>query len=425
MLAAFAFGLRAGLASVILIRPLTDRLFELSSINIAGHDFTYGVVLNALLILVAIINVFRIRRCIPSGLRTAWLPFLAICAISILYSPIPIDALRKLSIYLCYYSIFILSFAVARSERDALFLLRLVVVSSVLPVLYGLFETLFGADLFEDSRAQSTFSHPNMLAFYLVAVVGVILFLTSSERIRMTGRLRLCLNLYLIPLLIVLILTQTRSAWIGCLMLFIMHGLIHRRRLLFFMLIVAPLLLAIPAVNERIIDLTSNNEYIGGPAVVLNSFAWRKLLWENAFSYIWQAPIFGHGLHSFFFYSREFFSPAPNGTYAHNDYLQILFETGLVGIIAFLWMFCRYFVWLLYRWRADKAGAAAAVAILLGYLICSYSDNLLEYLPYQLEFWFPLGLIFWHMEREYLRAADRRFVTSRLGEPRGLSPALR
>ena len=38
------------------------------------------------------------------------------------------------------------------------------------------------------------------------------------------------------------------------------------------------------------------------------------------------------------------------------------------------------------------------------YLVCSYSDNLLEYLPYQLELWFPLGAIFWHMERHRARA---------------------
>jgi O-antigen ligase len=404
MLAAFAFGLRAGIASIVLLRPLTDRLLELSPINIAGHDVTYGVVLNIVLISAAITNMFRIRRCVPSGLRSLWLPFLVVCTVAVLYSPVQIDSIRRLSIYVSYYFIFLLSFVVVRSERDVLFLLKLVVFGSVLPVLYGLFETLSGIDWFfdDDSRIQSTFSHPNMFAFYLLAVCGVILFLTATERIRITGGLRLLLTLYLIPVLIVLIMTKTRSAWIGCFVLFFAYGLACDRRVLVAVLVAVPVAFAIPAVSERIMNLMSDNDYIGGPGLVLNSYAWRKLMWEGAFVYIWQQPIFGYGLHSFGFYSVEFFPgdfPGRWGPGAHNDYIQILFETGLVGLIAFLWIFWRCFTWLVTRWRFDRRGVLAAATIMMAYLICSYSDNLLEYLPYQWEFWFPFGVICWHIEQ--------------------------
>src|SRR5262249_21361691 len=161
----------------------------------------------------------------------------------------------------------------------------LVVLSSVLPVFYGLFETLLGIryklDAFEESRIQSTFSHPNEFAFYLLAVAGAILFLIASERIRITSQVRLLLKLYLIPFVIVLIMTKTRSAWFGCFVLFLAYGLANDWRVLVPMLIAAPVAFAIPAVNERIADLWSRTDYIGGPAVMLNSYAWRKLLWEN------------------------------------------------------------------------------------------------------------------------------------------------
>jgi putative inorganic carbon (HCO3(-)) transporter len=417
VLAAFVFGLRAGVATLIVIRPLTDRLFQLAAINVAGHAVTYGVTLNLIVICATILNIFRIRRCTPSGLQYMWLPFLLVCAVAVLYSPLQIDASRRLLIYVCYYSIFVLSFVIVRSERDVLFFLKLVILSSVLPVLYGLFQTLSGVDWFGDSRIQSTFSHPNMFAFYLLAVIGVILFLNTTGRIRISGRLRLLLNLYLIPLLIVLIMTKTRSAWIGCMVLFFVYGLAHDRRLLVLMLIATPLAFAIPAVHERIVDLMSENNYIGGPAVELNSYAWRKLLWENAFTYIWRQPIFGYGLHSFPFYSAEFFYPTPDGTYAHNDYIQVLFETGLVGLITFLWIFWRCFVWLFQRWRFDKRGVTAAAAIMVAYMICSYSDNLLEYLPYQWEFWFPFGVICWHIGQHQTRAGSLgyRSYRSRFG----------
>ncbi len=311
VLAAFAFGLRTGIAVLIIIRPLTDRLFELASfdvtVNFITHHVTYGVVINLLLICTAIVNAARIQRCTPAGLRSVWLPFLLICAAAVLYSPQQFDATRRVLIYASYFSIFGLSFVIVNSERDVALFLKLVILSSVLPVLYGLFATFSGLDWSEESRIQSTFSHPNMFAFYLVAVIGIIFFLLATERIRITDQLRLLLYLYLIPLLVVLIMTKTRSAWIGCFVLF-----------------------------------------------------------------------FG--------------------------YIQVLFETGLVGLIAFLWIFSRCSIWVLQRWRADKGGVTAAAALMLAYLTCSFSDNLLEYLPYQWEFWFAFGVICRHLELHRVRA---------------------
>ena len=226
-------------------------------------------------------------------------------------------------------------------------------------------------------------------------------------------------------LLVVLIMTQTRSAWIGCFALVVGYGLVYDRRMLVPILIAAPVAFVIPAIDQRIDELTSNHYYIGGAAVMLNSYAWRKLLWEIALAYVWVHPILGYGLHSFFFYSREFFSATPEGTYAHNDYIQILFETGLVGLVAFLWIFVRCLVWLFQRRLADKAAAASAGATLVAYLICSYSDNLLEYLPFQWEFWFPFSVMCWPLQRHYLRTDASQLATrSKLTEPRSLSPVL-
>ncbi len=410
VLAAFAFGLRTGIAVLIIIRPVTDRLFELGGFEVTvssvAHHVTYGAIINLVVIFVATVNIARIQHCTPAGLRSAWLPFLLICAAAVLYSPQQFDAARRVLIYASYFSIFGLSFVIVRSEHDAARFLKVVILSSVLPVLYGLFATISGIDWSDESRIQSTFSHPNMFAFYLVAVIGIIFFLLATERIRITDQLRLLLYVYLIPLLVVLIMTKTRSAWIGCFVLFFGYGVVYDRRVLALLLIAAPVAFVIPAVNERIMSLMMANDYIGGPAVVLNSFAWRQLLWERAFVYIWQQPIFGYGLHSFPFYSAEFFYPTPEGTYAHNDFIQVLFETGVVGLIAFLWIFWRCSIWVLQRWRADKGGVTAAAALLLAYLTLSFSDNLLEYLPCQWGFWFAFGVICQHLELLRSRSSE-------------------
>ena len=69
VVAAFVFGVRAGVASVILIRPLTDRTFELAGLDIAGHHLTYGILINIVVICVTIVHIVAIRRRTPAGLQ--------------------------------------------------------------------------------------------------------------------------------------------------------------------------------------------------------------------------------------------------------------------------------------------------------------------------------------------------------------------
>ncbi len=399
VLAAFILGLRAGVAALIVVRPLCDRLFESGRFDIAGHAESAGAIMNVIVICTVIFNIARISKYTPPPLKNIWFPFLFVCAAAVIYSPVQVDALRTLLTYVCYYAMFALSFVVVRSEDDALSFLKLIVLSSVLPVLYALFQIVSGIDWVVSpdwehvSRIRSTFSHPNILAFFLLGVIGVILFLLVTKHVSITARVRLLLQLYLVPLLVVLIMTKTRSAWIGCLVLFLAYGLIYDKRVLFLVLVVPFLALALPVVSDRLKDLLSDTQYVGGPAVVLNSFAWRELLWENSFSYIWRQPIFGYGLESFHVYSPMFFSPEPGGTFAHNVYIQLLFETGLIGLIGFLWIFARCLIWLIRRWQFDWRGTSMAVAIVIAYLTYSYSDNMLDYLTFQWSFWSALGAI--------------------------------
>ena len=241
-----------------------------------------------------LLYVSQIWRDLPSGLRMLWLPFPLITFVAALCSPVQVDALRKFVTYLTFAAMFMFSFMVAKSERDILHYLKLIVLSSILPVFYGLFQTVSGIDWYMDSRIESTFSHPNIFAFYILAIIGTIFFLLATDRGRMSGRLRIIISAYLIPLIALLIMTKTRSAWVGCLMLFFVYGLIYDKRALILVLAAPMLALTVPAISDRIVDLATRNDYIGGTAGAnINAYAWRLLLWGNAFAYIWQRPLFG------------------------------------------------------------------------------------------------------------------------------------
>ena len=124
----------------------------------------------------------------------------------------------------------------------------------------------------------------------------------------------------------------------------------------------------------------------------LNSYAWRQLLWRAGLRWMdglhW---LYGYGLESFRFYSPQFYPmPGQDSWDPHNVYIQLYFETGVIGLVTYGWLFWRLLPRLLTvaaNWRA----AVIALAMAMAYLLTSWSDNMLYYLSFNWYFWFFLG----------------------------------
>jgi O-antigen ligase len=406
ILFAFLLGFRRGITALLFIRPLSDRIFESGRFDVGGHAISYGALINLVIICLFLLYSNQLFRRVPHGLRTAWLPFLLIAVVAVLYSPVQIDAARTFITYVTFAAMFMFAFLVAKSDRDATYWLKLVILSSVLPAIYGLFQTLSGLDWYVaggsfDTATSArmgiagTFSHPNQFAFFLLTIIGNIFFLLVTDRGHMNQRLRIALNAYLIPLFLLLVMTKTRSAWAASVMLLFIYGLAYDKRALLGLFALPLIALAVPTISDRIVDIVSRNNYAGGTGGAnLNSFAWREMLWDNAFVYIWERPMFGYGLDSFHYYSPLFFPLSPRGTDAHNVFVQLIFETGFIGLCCFLWVFLWYFTWLARYSRVDRRSTITIMGILSLYLAICYSDNVLQYLSFNWCFWFSCGAIF-------------------------------
>jgi O-antigen ligase len=270
---------------------------------------------------------------------------------------------------------------------------RIVLVSSVLPLLYGLLDIALhgGVSGPNGARLQSTFAHPNIYAFYLTLVVSLGFYVLKSATYALSGRQRFGLAAYLLLLLAMLALTQTRSAWIACLGLFFAYGLLFERRYLLYLLVIPVLALAIPEVRERVLELGSGNEV--RQYAKLNSFAWRVYIWQSGLG--WMRPshyLLGYGIDAFAYYSPTFFPLAGKTHFgAHNLYVQWLFELGALGLLAYLWLFARL-LWTLKRLLAvNRLGGFVLIALVLQYLVVSASDNMAFYLAFNWYFWFVVG----------------------------------
>ena len=267
--------------------------------------------------------------------------------------------------------------------------------SSIVPSAYALLELATTPEIWTgEERLRSTFSHPNIYAFYIVSVTTLVIFMMYSTTVTLSRFQRRALFLYVGYLLILLLATKTRSAWVSMLIIAVAHGIVIDRRWLLPMPVL-PAALFIPGVADRITDLESGT--IDAGYQTLNSYAWRRVLWENTLEWMTANPpgIFGHGLGGYQSYVPIFFrhTVGEAAIATHNALLQIYFEMGIAGITSFLFLMGVVALTLVSRAKEDFAGSFSMLMMLVGYMVVCYSDNLLDYLQFQWFFWFTLGSV--------------------------------
>lgn len=372
---------------ILLFRASGDVLFE--SAKFAG-GIGVGGLINALVILIALL--FVLER--PSGLNrrifSIWGPLLLVALAAAAYSPVLRDAARTFLGLLTYAAVFVIAFYIVRSRADFEKCVSVILLSSLIPAAYA-FVDIAQHGATEGFRLQSTFTHPNILAFYLVLNISLLFYRLKTGMADASPAARGALAMYMLLLLGLLLLTQTRSAWAGCFAVFAIYGLLFERRYLLYLVALPLLALLIPSVRDRLLDLGSGNEY--AQYARLNSFAWRQLIWKTGLQWMEATRIpFGYGLDAFKHYSPTFF-PLAGGVHwgAHSTFVQWYFEAGVVGVLSVAWMYIRVFFTLLLGVKADRLGTLIVVTLLIEYLFFAFSDNMLDYLVFNWYYWFFIG----------------------------------
>jgi O-antigen ligase len=388
------FGARRATLALIAIRPACDKTFDAIK-GLAGSSNGPGATFNLLVIALAALAILRRPQALLAPPVIAWGFVLLAAAASLLHSPDPAAGMRLLLTLVTYGAVLALPFALIDTIADAMDCLKAALASSVIPVGVGIIELLSTpAILLDDERLESTFTHPNILAFYLVGVLTLILFLMASRMASLSSRQSRGLMAYACLLVILLLATKTRSAWIAMVLILGGHALANDRRWLW-AIAALPLLVLIPGVGDRILDLGGGNT--NDAFANLNSYAWRQLLWSETYEWLRQNPalVFGHGLDLYVSYVPLFFSRGanPEGVGAHNAALQIYFEMGLTGIAAFAGVFITLFIQLAKRMDVDFPGAILFTLLCASHVLVANSDNMLDYLQFQWFFWFTVGTV--------------------------------
>lgn len=390
--------LRAIVFGILLIRASFDPVLNLLGGDDGASSMGFGAIFNVLAIAIALLLLAQRPLTAPFLVAGVWGPFLLMAFVATLHASDLAGAARLSFVLLSYWSFFVIPFFILRSSADVSRFILLVIGSSIVPSLYALLDIARGLSDMEDFRLQSTFSHPNIYAFYLVLLLGLSLYVRSSRIVRVTSQVRVLIMLYIPVLVVFLMLTKTRSAWITCGFLFLVYAFRIDRRFLAGLLLVPVLLVANPSVVERLTDLTTATEVDSfkqlNESTRLNSYVWRQALWESAITQILERPILGHGLMSFKPSTPSFFPLiGPEGIDGHNFYLQVGFEMGLLGVLALVWLLGSVARYIARGFRRDPPGIVIILCTLMAYALESYSDNMQFYLSFNWYFWFVMGTI--------------------------------
>lgn len=212
--------------------------------------------------------------------------------------------------------------------------LNIMAWSSLCVAIQGVAQELFIATrryrydaAFVHSRMTGPYENPIDLATYLMVLIPILLGLSMGD----LGPRRARLRVLILALIACLIRTEAIGAWLGLWIgLLVMAGLSARIRRTGLTLLIASAVVGSLFLQRmgRVYKFTSPT-YIGR----LDRWA----MWQAAIRMIRDRPILGHGLNTFMAnYLAYWVGGEQTPRYAHNCYLQVAAETGLVGLLSFL-----------------------------------------------------------------------------------------
>jgi len=383
------------LLGLALIRPSLDILSQIEfQIYSNLPTINLNVIIGGLVFLILIFFFFiNVKKIYSTPLFYPIFIFIGLCFLSIFYSIDTFTSIREFIRIATIFLLYFLAYKLIEDKKDFYLLLKIILISYIIPAIVGLIQFFNNSGMTDDfggfQRIYGTFAHPNLFAFYTFFILGLLisLLLTSQK----TSSLIFNKKIIIIAIglsVFLLFATYTRSA-LACLSFFVLiFGILKYRRML---LVGALLFLAAyflsDVFRERLWELISLDPY--------GSIVWRFKLWKDILPLsLWQ-PWFGYGLGTFEKLT-EFYRGFKLGSLnAHNDYLKIFVENGIIGLISYFWIIIGLLLYLLKIFKKtikkEKIIGLGLLVITISLIVAASFDNILRTTALQWNLWIIFG----------------------------------
>ena len=332
----------------------------------------------------------------------AWvIVFIAVYALSSIAS---LSLATSLQIALLVISFILFYFVIINSitsNKQLNMMIGIFTVIGLLISMYGIYQYLFAGtfasnsfvdkEMFEDitTRVSGTFDNPNVMGEYLLLVIPLALTYFFNCK----GWLKKLIAFGIVGVMgICLALTYSRGCYLGlvaCIGVFLL--LINLRFILLCLAGVVALPFVLPqSIMNRLTSIGNTND---------SSTSYRISIWKGALDMIkdyWYRPI-GQGTVAFNSIYPLYSYSGVGAEHTHNLFLQLIIETGIVGIITFVGVIFKFYQYLCNGVTkcVEKTLSIKMIAFIsgmTGFLIQSMFDNTWYNNRIILIFWIFIGL---------------------------------
>ncbi len=243
-------------------------------------------------------------------------------------------------------------------------------------------------------RLRASFPSANGFGGWLIMFIPIFLGILATKQLNGLGSRikKIALGALVVFMLICLVLTYSRGAWLGFILglglivYYIITILHHKVKMLAYLLVVA-CLIGIFFITPTIIK--ERMKSIGDINTNLN----RTSLWKEAVNIIEDFPVLGSGLNTYSVVARNYKIAEGGGIYPHNSFLQMTAETGLVGLASFVWILIVLFRSGFQTLSRKKNPLVLGILTgILAFLVQSFFDTHLYSLQLVVLFWFMMGM---------------------------------
>jgi|GEM_PF-4912452 len=237
---------------------------------------------------------------------------------------------------------------------------------------------------------QDTIWDPNFFGVTLAITLPLIAYIISQTKSRL---IKVLLGITTIVFIFTILMTASRVAFLTLCMILILFVLFFRKYLKVWATLVAilfGLIMAAPDVFFR--RLSALSTIAEGASSSIDTVALRFKLIAVSLDLFLKSPLLGVGPGNFFIESSRYVTFLGSSVYAHNTYLTILAEMGIVALALYLlFCYCVLSNFIAAR-RYSKAGGS--LHTLSTFLLISYIGLLLTDLALGMFFWSLLGIVF-------------------------------
>ncbi|WP_196603213.1 O-antigen ligase family protein [Pectinatus haikarae] len=268
--------------------------------------------------------------------------FVCIAFLSVINSPQKMfsfyNAYHLIGKYLLIYYLAVQCIVTEEQIRKIIFSIG---ISAVLVLFYGFFQYTVGINTagmdwtdmqaFPEMtmRVFSTWENPNILAGYLNMVMAIAfgIFIYTDEK-----KARLIIGVFFILAVIILGFTYARGACLSIVAVIAAYGIFCKKKIILPLVAVLAVLMYLDtALFDRMTSVFTTID---------TSSELRLALWESTVEMVLDHPLLGIGWGAYYFVypSYDFYMQGNfiKIVHAHNMYLNIAAETGIIGLLSFI-----------------------------------------------------------------------------------------